>query len=264
MQITRIITATRKQAEAQAVEIREELRSLPKEKLTIHKRGGKFYCYAYKPGRKRQKYLSQKDAGDAAYTRRLARKYILEAKLRDCADTIALCNAFLKKAETRASHESALREKRPYLSKLAQVTCFDLSEIEKWEREDFAHNNFHPENLKHRGPNGIMMRSKSETAIGTALAERGIPFRYECALDLNGLVIYPDFTILDPRSRALCYWEHLGILDDDKYIAAAANKISSYIRAGFIPGVNLILSGEVRDRPFGTADANRFVDFYFG
>ena len=38
-----------------------------------------------------------------------------------------------------------------------------------------------------------------------------IPYKYECPLQLsNGMIIYPDFTVLDVKRRKVWYWEHRG------------------------------------------------------
>lgn len=62
-------------------------------------------------------------------------------------------------------------------------------------------------------------RSKSEFLIASALKDAGVPFRYECSLYLNGYgTVYPDFTVLNKRTRRVFYHEHLGMMDDINYV----------------------------------------------
>ena len=89
------------------------------------------------------------------------------------------------------------------------------------------------------------MRSKSEVIIANLLNSLGIPYKYECPLTLkDGAVIYPDFTILNKRTREVIIFEHLGKLGEERYAAKNIKKINSYLLEGYIPGINLILSYE--------------------
>jgi len=52
-----------------------------------------------------------------------------------------------------------------------------------------------------------------------------IPFRYECALQLDNITIYPDFTIRHPQTGETIYWEHFGRMDKDDYSKNAFSKL---------------------------------------
>lgn len=78
-------------------------------------------------------------------------------------------------------------------------------------------NPVHPEHLKHPCLSGHLVRSKSELLIDQALFTHQIPFRYECALKLNDLTLYPDFTIRHPETGQFFYWEHFGMMDSPTY-----------------------------------------------
>ncbi|MDI2073063.1 ATP-dependent RecD-like DNA helicase [Bradyrhizobium sp. Mp27] len=68
----------------------------------------------------------------------------------------------------------------------------------------------------HEALSGDMLRSKSEVIIANLLHEREIPFRYEQPLFAgDGTLRLPDFTI---TWRGLTYyWEHLGMLEKNRY-----------------------------------------------
>lgn len=57
----------------------------------------------------------------------------------------------------------------------------------------------YPERLIHKTSAGIDVRSKSEAMIVQVLHSHKIPFRYECALHIGSITLYPDFTIRIPR-----------------------------------------------------------------
>ena len=97
---------------------------------------------------------------------------------------------------------------------------------------------------------GERVRSKSEVIIANLMAKESIPYKYECPLYLNGFgTVHPDFTALNVKKRKEYYWEHLGMMDDPSYVHKALNKINTYIRNGYIPGKNLLLTFESKAIP---------------
>ena len=102
---------------------------------------------------------------------------------------------------------------------------------------------------------GERVRSKSEAIIADALLREGIPYKYECPLQLAGSgryqrgTVYPDFTVLNKRTRTEFYWEHLGKMDDPNYMAENLTKICRYEQSGIFPGLNLIISHETSSQP---------------
>ena len=100
--------------------------------------------------------------------------------------------------------------------------------------------------------NGERVRSKSEILIADALFEKGIPYFYEYPLFFpeTGL-IHPDFLVLNDDGAEII-WEHLGMMDDPSYTAAALRRIDIYEQNGYYPGRQLILTHETASRPLGT------------
>ncbi len=109
------------------------------------------------------------------------------------------------------------------------------------------------------------VRSKSELNIANALAEHGIPYKYECPLQLsNGMLVYPDFTVLDAKRRKVWYWEHRGMMDDKDYARKSVLKMKSYLQGGICMGRELIISEETSTNPLGTNEINEIIKNYFG
>lgn len=149
----------------------------------------------------------------------------------------------------------------------------------EWISEEYEKCQDHPEALKIPTKSGLYVRSKSEGLIADTLYENHIPFRYEQALQLGGMKLYPDFTILHPGSlaeiflqetsqrdiaqRDIILWEHFGLMDSAGYANNAKLKLSAYLDARFIPGQNLILTFETRDKPLDSAYVAFLIRYHF-
>lgn len=108
------------------------------------------------------------------------------------------------------------------------------------------------------------VRSKSELNIANALAARGIPYKYECPLVLkNGITIYPDFKVLNVSERREMCWEHRGMMDDKEYAKNSVSRIKTYMKNGYYPGIDLIITEETSTSPLGTDEINAVIDRYF-
>lgn len=137
-------------------------------------------------------------------------------------------------------------------------------ELKAWMEEEYPTNQHFKESLNVKAVGGLMVRSKSEAFIANELSARGIPFRYECLLDIEGATYYPDFTIIHPVTNETFYWEHLGLMDDVEYRDRAKNKLVNYTKAGIIPGVNLIITYETDYNPLDFEVVKKLIDAYFG
>ena len=84
----------------------------------------------------------------------------------------------------------------------------------------------------HRTLADIMVQSKSEAIIANLLFDRNIPFRYDVPLFApDGTFYRPDFVI--NYGGQDWYWEHLGMLDDERYLNHWEAKEEWYRRHGF-------------------------------
>lgn len=112
-----------------------------------------------------------------------------------------------------------------------------------WEEESYEQNTF-PIYKPHYTDKGDIVRSKSEQAISNFLYSRGIPYRYEPVLYMDGMRKYPDFVLLHPKTRKEIYWEHFGIMDQFDYQETTTKKINDYTKAGFYCNQNIIYTFE--------------------
>ena len=127
----------------------------------------------------------------------------------------------------------------------------------------FEQNQTHPEHLLHKTLSGHTVRSKSESMIDSLLFTNKIPFRYECALTLDTVPIYPDFTIRHPHTGKTYYWEHFGLMDDPFYCNCTASKLQLYISHGIIPSIHLITTYETQQKPLTVEVIQKIIEHYF-
>ena len=113
----------------------------------------------------------------------------------------------------------------------------------EWLYGNYEQNPYKPEQKIYKTKSGIMVRSKSERSLADFFTERGVAFRYEAKLAINGKVYYPDFMILCDDGRILI-WEHSGLMDKEEYFISACRKLEQYRRAGYVQHSNLICTYE--------------------
>ena len=111
-----------------------------------------------------------------------------------------------------------------------------------------------------------LVRSKSEVLIADRLYNAGVPFRYEQQLLLGDRFVmhcfYPDFTILNKRTRQIIYWEHFGMMGDKEYCSDNLKKLEVYAEYGVLPGKNLILTFEGGDKQLSTSYVGKMISAY--
>ncbi len=240
------------------IEVR--LEGMPQGKLICAK-NREWYKWYVSDGKKKI-YISSKDN---AIAEMLAEKCYLLVKQEELKNK----KSILEKLETgylKYSKETErFWEKHPGICKLLKMSKPNLSdELAEWVNAEYKTNTCFPENLKFETPWGEVFRSKSESMIAMQLRERGIPYRYECELELGNETIYPDFTIRHPRTGRIYYYEHFGKMDDVKYTNRNLPKISLYTRHGIIPGIHLIMSFETQDEPLSVYTIDSLLTQYFG
>lgn len=108
------------------------------------------------------------------------------------------------------------------------------------------------------------VRSKSELNIANMLADKGIPYKYECPLQLrNGATIYPDFTVLNVKKRKVLYWEHRGMMDDKEYAKNSVQRLKTLMKEGLFIGEELIITEETSTNPLGTNEIDAVIKRFF-
>lgn len=140
--------------------------------------------------------------------------------------------------------KKSLCESRRVLTDLHFMS--DDEYVKKWQAHQYTGKGFFPGDDEILTNRGERVRSKTEKIIADKLFSLGIPYRYECPLNVRGFgVIFPDFTVLDVITREEIYYEHLGMMDFPDYVRGAIQKIKTYEKAGIFVGDKLLLTYEV-------------------
>lgn len=127
--------------------------------------------------------------------------------------------------------------------------------LQEYSQKDPPANGFHTER-------GDLVRSKSELMIANKLLAGRIPYRYEAELRLPECTLHPDFTVLNPRTRKVYIWEHLGMAGDAEYSTGALTRLALLQKRGYLPGVNLILTVESARQPLDSRLIQKVIDAY--
>ncbi len=91
----------------------------------------------------------------------------------------------------------------------------------------YAGSNWYEDGKKVSTLSKFLVRSKSEAIISNLLVDRGIPFKYEEMLNApDGTMYLPDFTVMFRGEEY--YWEHVGRINDESYMAHWAKKEAWY------------------------------------
>lgn len=254
----RMLTESR-ELEEKIHEVRERLKTLPEGNIFCTRNGNKYKWY-HSDG-KNQKYIPRKDR---AYAEQLAVRKYLTYQMQDLQSEKKAVDFYLRHHQNKESQaEQMLLQESGYQELLAPHFKILSRELEEWAAASYDSNAGYTEHLNIKASSGKMVRSKSEAMIDMILHINKVPFRYECALNLGDVVIYPDFTIRHPKTGETFYWEHFGMMDDPEYRHKTGSKLRFYISNGIIPTIQLITTYETLDKPLGTETIERIVKDYF-
>lgn len=239
--------------------IQSQLNRLPEGKL-ICAANGKGHKW-YKSDGHNSDYISKKERKLAE---KLAYKKYLSLRLKNLIHEKNAIDFYLRHHDTNAYEaELSLINSTEFKDLLAPHFIPLSQELRDWMQTPYERNINHPENLTNKAYSGNMVRSKSEVLIDMFLYKNKIPFRYECPLELDGIIMYPDFTIRHPETGQIYYWEHFGLMDNSSYSKSACSKLQLYISNGIIPSIQLITTYETKDHPLNAEDVENIVDHYF-
>ena len=238
--------------------IEEEINKLPPGKLICshQKKSAKWYLSdghhkVYIPKSKRQ------------LAEQLARKKYLSLLYQDLSKEQSVLSHYLRHHATASKSSNLLETSSEYQKLLSKYYRPLSDELMNWMNEPYERNKAYPETLIHRSLTSHLLRSKSEVLIDMLLSNHRIPFRYECALSLNGILLYPDFTIRHPKTGDTYYWEHFGLMDNSSYIENFSSKLSLYATNGITPGIRLITTFETKNEPLNPDLIEMYIKYYF-
>lgn len=245
--------------EKQIKSLETQLEACPEGKLICSRNDTRYKWY--KKDGQRKVYIPK---GDRTLAEQLAIKKYLSLLKEDLLHEKQAVDHYLKhhkmmgeKAEKLLVEESEYKNLLiPYFTPLSQ-------ELSDWENSPYEKKLKHTEHLNHKSSSGHLLRSKSEAIIDMLLHINRIPFRYECALQLGEVTIFPDFTIRHPKTGEVFYWEHFGLMDNSNYSKNVCSKLQLYISNGIIPSIHLLITYETQSKPLSADVVEKMIENYF-
>jgi len=192
----------------------------------------------------------------------LKKEWVMEQSqdLRRKRDSIEL---YLRQTRSIRKRDIAQSDARKHAAQELFGMEFPEMRAIRWAEEDFPTNTQNPEDRRIPIANGQRVRSKSEQLIADSLRANQIPFRYECGLELGSSTIFPDFTIMHPRTGKIFIWEHFGMIGDLNYRKNTFKKLDRYWSFGYFPSDNLIMTFEDQNHALTPRTVNAIINEYF-
>lgn len=224
-------------------EIESKKETFPEGTLRVSKINGiPRYYHMTSKGDTKGKYILKEDYDLA---KQLAQKDYEKKVYQRAKTELEDIEQFLNKHKNE-NPESVYEELKRYRKELVTpIIIPNEMYARQWEEEEFVTNPYYQEEKVYPTKKNELVRSKSEVMIADMYHELGIPYRYEAKLQLNnGKIKYPDFTLLNIRTKEIIYHEHLGLMDDENYRKTNLIKLDEYRRNGIYFGKNLIITYE--------------------
>ncbi len=165
-------------------------------------------------------------------------------------------------------HENYIEEiyeKMPagYKKHITTIVLSDEDYAKKWLEEQVGGQNPLRIEKDYYSEKGEHVRSRIELIIANKLTYLGIPYVYEPKLELgNGKVIYPDFKLLNKRTRKEYYWEHLGMMDNPIYLESSLAKLEEYHKNNILVGKKLIITMESQENQINVKSIDKYIKEY--
>lgn len=235
----------------------KQLLQFPQGHISIAGNGPYTKWYQVKPGGRT--YISKKNK---TLAEQLIYKQYYSAHLHDLKREYQALNAYLDCYSDSSLQTDLLLQNPSYSQFLKNLGDPLNEELSEWAKSPYDQSTDHPDHLRFKSISGNTLRSKSEIFIDQSLFLHHIPYHYEEALSIDGITIYPDFTIRHPSTGKFWYWEHFGMMDSESYVQNVIWKLRLYIANGYIPSINLITTYETQDHPLDMVMVEGMINAY--
>ena len=228
--------------------------------LKVSRRKNSVQYYVVKYGNeKRKKYITKSNLSIA---KSIAQRDYEKQVIKTIEEEIKCIDRFIKGMPKFTFEEvyDKLVEGRKAL--VNPVIMTDEEYAKSWQEQRFVAKKIEAGTVGYETQRGEIVRSKSEVIIADALFFAKIPYHYEKPLKVGNRTVYPDFTVLNVKTRKEYYWEHLGLLDDEDYLNSFLVKMDSYQKNGVRSGEKLILTKETKKHPLNTANVKEMIKYY--
>ena len=260
-QIMKEVLREEKHLEVQINQLEKAIRNAPDGMLrTVNDRGEIRYYQRKNTKDTTGNYINKKHRQLAS---QLAQKEYHIKLLAIAQETYQLLRNF-RRQYCEKKYEEAYEKMHPLRQALvAPYRLPDEEYVKQWQEQSYTGKSFTQDMPEIYTERGERVRSKSEKILADKFYLRGIPYRYECPLNLKGYgTVYPDFTLLNCRTRQEYYWEHFGLMDDAAYSEKAVRKIISYEKNGIFMGDRLLVTYETAKTALDMKIVEKLIDRY--
>lgn len=239
--------------------VERKLKSLPAGRLNIKHQNDKPYYYYVKANSK-ERFLTK---ADSVLIKQLLQKRYLKEVLKIAKNELAALSKMLSLYPEDLPEE--LYEKLPeeLRTGVEPVILGDGQDVLEWMAEPYVGKPFKEDAPVYMTIRGERVRSKSEVMIADRMYARGVPYKYECPIMIEGQVIHPDFSMKRMSDNKIIYHEHCGMMDDPEYFKDLVERISLYNQAGILQGNRLTFTFETSDKPLDIRIIDRLIDEFF-
>ncbi len=244
------------------IKVKQETLDTPKVKLRIYasSKNKKVKFYIRKKSERNGKYISSKQM---ELIKKIAQQQYNETLLKKLLHEQKILKQFIR--TYTPENFAAIYDKYHYIRKTLVTPLYISNEkyAENWINVKYEPLHFDAGDPAYIVSENLHVRSKSEMIIAQALKNANIPFRYEFPVSFEKhSTFYPDFLCLNKRTREEFFWEHLGMMGDDDYAAKNIHKLNLFIKNGFFPGKNLILTMECKSATIQIETINKLINEY--
>lgn len=237
-----------KEAEDLISKTEKLLKKAPEGKLVLSKSKGTVQYYQKIEGsQKKGKYISTKNS---KLINSLAQKdydLLFLKNMKEQKNKLHRAVKLLKEIDFLKVY-SGLSETRKKLVNSHVLT--DEQYIVQWESIQYNGKTISDEIPVITTERGERVRSKTEKILADKFFSLGIPYRYEYPVTLKGYgTVYPDFTLLNIKTRNEIYLEHFGMMDNPEYAQKAIQKLETYAKNEIYIGKNLLVTFETLHNP---------------
>ncbi|MBE5909857.1 hypothetical protein [Pseudobutyrivibrio sp.] len=217
-----------------------KVKNAPEGHIHISESNGVYQYYYVADGKR--KYIKKKEMNQA---RKIAQRDYDNEFLQMTEILHGRLDRFISSYDIGVLNELYIHKSEARKQLITPLIKLDEDYIEEWRGMHPAAQNTFDIASSFITNRGERVRSKSEKIIADTLDRYGIPYQYEPLLELKGYhTVYPDFVVLNVRTRKTFYWEHLGIISDLEYATKNFKKIEEYEDSGYLLGKNLIITTE--------------------
>ena len=222
-------------------DLSSEMSRLPDGRFYSYDRNGTRYYYKRIPKTGNLKKERRQGIGkDPGTLNALVRKEYVTEALRRIAKDIDCLESVLDNY-VPFDENSVMDEFTRKYPELSSGVYLGTHGLEEWADSYNHQSNYHKEHLTSTARDGSKRRSLGEILIGAKLDHYKIPYRYEAPAHPD-LSYIPDFKIRRPRDGKIMFWEHIGMVTDEAYMARNRKKFDDYESVGIVPWDNLIIS----------------------